>query len=80
MTDPGRPNIRVRDMTQTAGHRRQIRRAPRLNDLRADHAAIEPHLIRLAVLGRNFTPRLGAGPDWRALSKIWRDLARETGR
>jgi len=50
---------------------------PGLADLRADHAAIDQHLIRLAVLTRDFTPPLGADRDWRALSRVCRDLDRD---
>lgn len=49
----------------------------RLEDLRADHAAIDQHLIRLAVLTHDFTPPLGADRDWRALSKLCRDIDRD---
>jgi regulator of cell morphogenesis and NO signaling len=55
--------------------------APRLRTLiaqmRDEHDAIADHLVRLAVLTRDFTAPEGAGRAWRALCGVLRRLNRE---
>jgi regulator of cell morphogenesis and NO signaling len=63
-------------LSEALGDRERADTPARLEALRAEHEDIHQHLMRLAVLTRDFTPPPGADGAWRQLCQLCRDLDR----
>lgn len=64
-------------LTEATGGRDVAETRIQLAALRAEHDAIDQHLMRLAVLTHDFTPPVDADPTWRRLYRVCRELDRD---
>lgn len=64
-------------LSEATGGRDLAETTMRLDALRAEHDAIDQHLMRLAVLTHDFTPPLDADQAWRRLCGVCRELVRD---